>query len=61
MVWFFLKKWNEQYQGNSTDLTIWNVSIDSGLTDINVLKDPPAFFFLPPNIILTDEEKFNKY
>ena len=44
MVWFFLKIWHEECQDNSADLTTPNASSDSGLTDINVLKDPPAIF-----------------
>ena len=48
MVWFFLKIWHEECQDNSADTTIPNASSDSGLTDINVLKDPPAIFLNLP-------------
>ena len=48
MVWFFLKIWHEECQDNSTDPTIPNAFTDSGLTDINVLKDPPAIFLNLP-------------
>ena len=48
MVWFFLKIWHEEYQDNSADLAIPNASSDSDLTDINVLKDPPAIFLYLP-------------
>ena len=44
MIWFFLKIWPEECQDNSADPTIPNASSDSGLTDINILKDPPAIF-----------------
>ena len=48
MVWFFLKIWHEECQDNSADTTILNASSNSGLTDINVLKDPPAIFLNLP-------------
>ena len=48
MVWFFLKIWHEECQDNLADPTIPNASSDSGLTDINVLKDPPAIFLNLP-------------
>ena len=50
MVWFFLKIWHEECQDNSADTStmIPNASSDSGLTDINVLKDPPAIFLNLP-------------
>ena len=47
-VWFFLKIWHEECQDNSKDPTIPNVSSSSGLTDINVLKDPPEIFLNLP-------------
>ena len=43
-----LQIWHEEYQDNSADLTIPNASSDSGLTDINMLKDPPAIFLYLP-------------
>ena len=61
MVWFFLKIWHEECQDNSADPTIPNASSDSGLTDINVLKDTPEIFFVSQNKFLNDEEKFNTY
>ena len=48
MVWFFLKILHEECQDNSADPTIPNVSSNSDLTDINVLKDPPAIFLYLP-------------
>ena len=48
MVWFFLKIWHEECQDNSADPTIPNAASDSGLTDINVLKHPPAIFLNLP-------------
>ena len=48
MVWFFLKIWHEECQDNSADPTIPNASSDSGLTDIKVLKGPPAIFLNLP-------------
>ena len=61
MVWFFYKIWHEECQDNSADLTTPNASSDSGLTDVNVLKDPPEIFLCLPKQVLNDEEKFNKY
>ena len=51
MVWFFLKIWHEECQDISTDPMIPNASSDSGLTDINVLKDPPAIFLYLPKCL----------
>ena len=57
MVWFFCKIWHEECQDNSADLTTPNASSDSGLTDVNVLKDPPEIFLCLPKQVLNDEEK----
>ena len=48
MVWFFLKIWHEECQDSYADPTILNASSDSGLTDIHVLKGPPAIFLNLP-------------
>ena len=34
-----------------------NASSNSGLTDVNVLKDPPEIFLCLPKQVLNDEEK----
>ena len=57
MVWFFLKIWHEECQDNSVDPTILNATSNPGLTDVNVLKDPPEIFLCLPKQVFNDEEK----